>query len=327
MIELIVNFKDQLNEAFEIAERNKFKALPNGIENIVICGLGGSGIGAKIVQDWVNQEINVPISLVNGYTLPNFVSSKTLVIGSSYSGNTEETVMALQEAKKKNAHIFCVSSGGQLASFCTEYALEISIIPPGLPPRGALGYSLVQLLNYLTQQGFISSKIWGELKGAITFLSTEQEKIKIKADELASYLYKKVGVLYAEDAYEGVVIRARQQFNENGKYLAWHHTIPEMNHNELVGWAGGDDRFAAVFFLAEDMHPRNKKRFEITKETVKEKTGRVCSLNAVGANFTERYMYFIHLVDWASYYLSELNKVDIMDIKVINHLKSELSKG
>lgn len=327
MKELIESFTDQLKEAFQIADHQSLKALPGPIENIVICGLGGSGIGAKIIQDWVRQEIKVPITLVNGYSLPGFVSSKTLVIGSSYSGNTEETVMALQEAKEKNAHIYCVSSGGQLHAFCLEHSLEITLIPPGLPPRGALGYSMVQLLHYLTQQGFISAQRMLELKATTSFLSSQKEEIKEKAKALAAFLFSKVGVLYSEDAFEGVVIRARQQLNENSKYLALHHVLPEMNHNELVGWAGGDHRFAPVFFLSEDLHPRNKKRFEITKETVEARTGRVFTINALGSSFTQRYMYFIHLVDWASFYLSELNNVDIMDIKVINYLKKELSNG
>ena len=143
--------------------------------------------------------------------------------------------------------------------------------------------------------------------------------------ELANYLYKKVGVYYAETKYEGVIVRARQQFNENSKYLGWHHVIPEMNHNELVGWGGGDTRFAPVFFNSVDMHPRNKKRFQITLDAVEKKSGKVFVIEAKGETIIERSLYFIHIVDWASYYLCDLNKADIMDIEIIDYLKSELA--
>jgi glucose/mannose-6-phosphate isomerase len=144
--------------------------------------------------------------------------------------------------------------------------------------------------------------------------------------KLADYLFNKVGVYYAETKYEGVIVRARQQFNENSKYLGWHHVIPEMNHNELVGWGGGDERFAPVFFNTADMHPRNKKRFQITLDAVQKKSGNVFIVDAKGENLIERSIYFIHIVDWASFYLCELNKADIMDIEIIDYLKSELSQ-
>lgn len=326
MKELIANFTQQLEEAFNIAEKQQFKQPDRPIMNVVICGLGGSGIGAKIISNWLQEELKVPLTVINEYTLPAFVGPNSLVIGSSYSGNTEETTMAMDEAQVKGAFIFGVTSGGHLAHFCRKYAHDCVIVPGGNPPRSALAYSLVQLTHYLNTIGLISNKVTGELKRSIALLNEEKALIKEKARGLSEFLYGKVGVFYGETKYEGVIVRARQQFNENSKYLAWSHVIPEMNHNELVGWGGGDGRFAPVFFLTEDIHPRNRKRFEISMMAVKKKTGAVCVVEAKGSSLVERSLYLIHLVDWASYYLCEKNGVDIMDIEIIDFLKAELGK-
>jgi len=326
MKDLIATFTNQLEEAFTIADKHSFKQPDRPIQNVVICGLGGSGIGAKIVSNWVQDEISLPICLVNEYTLPAFVGPNTLVIGSSYSGNTEETTMAMDEAKARGAIVFGVTSGGTLASFCKNNGYDFVLVPGGNPPRSALAYSLVQLLNYFNKIGLISTRLLDDTRTSIGLLNQEQEDIKRIATSLADFLYGKVGVLYGETKYEGVIIRARQQFNENSKYLAWNQVIPEMNHNELVGWGGGDQRFAPVFFNASDIHPRNQKRFEITKSAVSKKAGTIFNLEAKGNSLIERSLYLIHLVDWASFYLCERNGADIMDIEIIDYLKSELGK-
>jgi len=326
MKDLIATFTQQLEEAFTIASSAEFRKPNRPINNLVICGLGGSGIGAKIVSNWLQDELQVPLTLVNEYTLPAFVGPNTLVIGSSYSGNTEETTMAMLEAQRKGAFIFGVTSGGQLAQFCDTHGYDCVRVPGGNPPRSALAYSLVQLVNYLQALGFITDRVLKEIKSSISLINAEQAAIMIKAKELSDYLYGKVGVFYGETKYEGVIVRARQQFNENSKYLGWSHVIPEMNHNELVGWGGGDDRFAPVFFMAEDLHPRNMKRFDISMKAVQNKSNALFVLEAKGRSLVERSLYLIHLVDWASFYLCERNGVDIMDIEIIDFLKSELGK-
>lgn len=322
---LIEAFPNNLLEAIKIGESNVFSKPKNEIKNIVICGLGGSGIGAKIVQNWTQDEINVPITCVNEYVLPAFAGKNTLVIGCSYSGNTEETTMAIDQAHEKGCHIIGITSGGNLAGFCKKNKYDCIIVPGGNPPRSALAFSLVQLLHYLVAQAFILPDCLNSIHKASALLSKESEDIQLIGRKLADYLYKKVGVYYAETKYEGVVVRARQQFNENAKYLGWHHVIPEMNHNELVGWGGGDTRFAPVFFRTVDVHPRNAKRFQITVDAIKKKSVEVFILDAKGDTMIERALYFIHVVDWASYYLCDLNKVDIMDIDIIDYLKSELA--
>lgn len=194
MKKLIATFAHQLEEAFEIAQKHSFKQPDKPIDNIVICGLGGSGIGAKIVSNWVQVELQVPLTLVNEYTLPAFVGPNTLVIGSSYSGNTEETTMALDEARSKGAFIFGVTSGGHLAQFCEINGYDCVIVPGGNPPRSALAYSLVQLVNYFHALGFISERVLLEMRQSVSLIRSEQGAIQIKAEEMSDYLYGKVGV-------------------------------------------------------------------------------------------------------------------------------------
>lgn len=325
MKQLIEDFPSNLTEAITIAEKSQISKV-SGVDNIVICGMGGSGIGGTIVSTWLAEELTVPVEVVKDYTLPNYVGPNTLVIGSSYSGNTEETLACIESASERGAKIIGISSGGKLEAFCRANNYNIIIVPGGNPPRTALAFSLVQLLNIFHQTGIIASSKLGNIQKSKQLILSESDTIHSEAKELASFLLGKVGILYSSFLYEGVVVRARQQFNENSKLLCWHHLLPEMNHNELVGWYGGDDRFAVVFFETDDMHPRNKVRMEITRQKVSERTQHVCTIKAKGSDMIERSLYLINLVDWASLYLAELKKEDPINIEVIDYLKSELAK-
>ena len=326
MKELIEAFPNDIRKAYEIAKTHEIKKHDIQFKNIVLCGLGGSGIGAKIIENWAQSELCVPCVCVNEYNLPAFVSKDTLVIATSYSGNTEETIYSTKEAHDLGARIVGITSGGQLELFCKENDYSCILIPPGNPPRSALAFSLMQLAYILNQLDLISDRIIKSMLSSSDLLVSNKPNTHALAKQVAQHMFGKVGIYYAETKYEGVVVRARQQFNENSKYLGWHHVIPEMNHNELVGWSGGDKRFAPIFIETEDVSMRNKKRFDITKTAVKEKCGEIFTLQAFGSDIVERTLYCIHVLDWASYYLCESNQADIMDIKIIDFLKSELSK-
>ncbi len=326
MKNLIAEFPQNIAAALVSASSLSFTKPKNAIQNIVFAGMGGSGIGAKIVSQWIQNEVNVPVFVNQDYSLPNFVNENTLFIACSYSGNTEETLITVQKAKEKGAHIVGLTSGGALKSFCEENGYDVVLVKGGNPPRSTTAFSLVHILNILTKLGFISTVSLKQIESAKSVLDSNIDKIKTEAEALANFLYKKTGIFYSTSDYEAVLIRARQQFNENSKEICSHQVIPEMNHNELVGWAGGTDQFAVVFFDTKDLNPQNRKRFEVSIDVVKKHTSCVSIIDALGSNPIERSIYLVHLVDWASYYLSELNKVDIMDIKVIDYLKSELSK-
>jgi glucose/mannose-6-phosphate isomerase len=325
MDKLITAFPQNMIDALAIAEAQNFQQPKVPIHTIVICGMGGSGIGGKIVSQWIENESAIPVVLLQDYDLPAFVNEHSLVIGSSYSGNTEETLAGVKEAKTRGAHIIGITSGGEMEAFCKNNNYDYIIVPGGNPPRSATAFSIVQLINIFVKFGIIGEANLAEIRNSYDLLMAQSESIHALGKEIATFLYGKVGVIYSTPQYEAVAIRARQQFNENSKYLSWHHTIPEMNHNELVGWGGGDDRFAVLMLHTNDMNPRNQKRYEITKSIIEKKAAGVMEIEAIGSTQIEKSFYLIHLVDWASYYLCDLNKVDIMDIKVIDFLKGELS--
>jgi len=327
MNELVQNFPNQLKEALEIGEKFQITDKPGfNPRNVLITGLGGSGIGGTIAGEIVAAECPVPVTVNKDYFLPAFVGQDTLVIVSSYSGNTEETLYAMEEAIKRKAVIVCITSGGRIAEIAKEHNFNLILIPPGMPPRACLGYSLTQLFFVLKKFGLIKFDFKSQVSAAIELLKKEEASIKEEAKVVTDFLYKKMPVIYAVDGYNGVATRIRQQLNENSKTLCWHHVIPEMNHNELVGWAGGNEKIAVLILRNKSDFSRSQARIEINKKVFKKYTPHVYELWSKGNSQLEQSIYLVHLTDWVSCYLAEKNSVDASEINVINDLKGALSK-
>ena len=321
---LIDTFPLNLTEAIEITVQNPLKKDYPVFSNVVICGMGGSGIGGKLVASWITDEINIPINFCQDYNLPNYVNDKTLVIASSNSGNTEETLSATLEAHERGATIVAVCSGGKLHRFCEQWGYESILVPGNNPPRTTLAFSIVQLTHIFISLNLIQKEKLNEFNLAKELITSEHNRIHEEAKELADFINGKELIIYSESKDEGVAVRARQQFNENSKVLCNNHTIPEMNHNELVGWYGGDDRYAVLFLDTNDWHSQNKKRLDFSIETIKTKTNHIKSLSSVGETMLIRSLYLINIIDWASFYLAELNNIDSVYIGVIDNLKASL---
>ena len=236
MNDLIQAFTAQLKRAIEIGEAAKLGKNKFPIRNVVISGLGGSGIGGTILSNVLRDDLSVPIIVNKEYQIPAFVNENSLVIISSYSGNTEETLSALMQAFKKNAQIVCITSGGLIQEYAETNDIDYVLIDGGSPPRAAFGQSFVQLLYILFHLSLLEAGFKKYLQDAIALLDSEQENIQKSAKEIAQKLNGKIPVIYSDAKFEGVSIRFRQQINENAKMLCWHHVVPEMNHNELVGW-------------------------------------------------------------------------------------------
>ena len=323
---LVANFSKQLSEAILIGKNAKLTESNNPISNILICGLGGSGIGGSILNELVVKNANTPITISKGYFIPAYVNDQSLVIISSYSGNTEETLNCLELAIAKNAKIVCVTSGGKVLEISKSKKLDHIIVPGGMPPRSCLGYSLTQLFFILAFFKIIDSYFINDLEAAIKLIEKEEKNIISDANIIAKKLVDKTPVIYATTYYEGIAIRFRQQLNENAKVLCWHHIIPEMNHNELVGWTKKDDNLAVIIFIDKDEYFRNVARVDINKEVIKKYTSHITEIYSKGNSEIEKAIYFIHLGDWISVILGELRGVDLMEVNVINFLKSALSK-
>jgi glucose/mannose-6-phosphate isomerase len=272
------------------------------------------------------DKVSVPIVCTSDYVLPEFVNSNTLVIISSYSGDTEETVAAMHEAIAKSAEIACVTSGGKIAAASKEHGFNHIIIPGGNPPRAMFGYSSVQLFYVLRNYGFIDSSFEQEIENSIALIETNINEIRSTSKSIAEKIVHRIPILYSEAMYEGVAIRWRQQINENSKMLCWHHVFPEMNHNELVGWTGGDNRVAVIMLRNEDDHKRSQLRMELCKKLMGEKCDTIVEAWSKGNSRIERSMYQIHLGDWISIDLAEMRNEDAVAIPAIIFLKNELSK-
>lgn len=326
MKKLVQNFPNQLKEAFEIGEQTTIRNPPSEIRNVLITGLGGSGIGGTIVSEIVAQECTVPILINKDYFLPSFVNEHTLVIVSSYSGNTEETIQAMEAALKAKANIACISSGGKISEMAKQNNCALVTIPGGMPPRACLGYSLTQLFFILHAYHLTGDAFKKQLKDSVDLLIKEENEIKKEAESIATFLQNKFPVIYAVDGYNGVATRFRQQINENSKMLCWHHILPEMNHNELVGWAGGTENIAVIILRNKTDYSRTQTRIDISKEIFLKHTSHVRELWSKGNSPLEKSLYLIHLTDWVSCYLADKNGVDAVEINVINHLKGSLAK-
>ena len=323
---LIHDFPAHILDAVRIGSAFPTTTPEREIRNVLITGLGGSGIGGKVVGQWAAPQCGVPIAVNNDYTLPGFVGPHTLVIVSSYSGNTEETVAAMKEAMSRGAQMAAVTSGGSVKATCEAQGIPHIVIPGGNPPRSMFAYSAVQLLFLLKGFGLVSNDIAAEMKGTGERLMAASATIESDALEIARGLENSLPVLYAEQNMEGVVVRWRQQINENSKMLCWHHVFPEMNHNELVGWETATDQMSVVVLKTSADHVRSRMRMDICEGIFKSKTPRLLEVEAKGEHLLEEIFYLVHFGDWVSLHLAELTGADPIDIRNIDFLKNELAK-
>lgn len=328
MEELIVQFTHQMRESLVIADTYKFIADKNTkFANIILTGLGGSGIAGSIVQNYVMDKIKIPFVVNKDYFLPAFVGKDSLVIVSSYSGNTEETVASLNAAIKAKATIVCITSGGAVAEIARKKKIDCILLPSGMPPRACLGYSMLQVIRTFEHFGLIKNVLAKDIPAAVALLDKEEKDIRKKAKSIATKLLDKLPVIYAAADYEGMAIRFRQQLNENSKILTWHHAIPEMNHNELVGWRDKDPNKIVVILRNDNDYERVQMRMEINKKVFKQYTPNVIEIYSKGNSYWERLFYFVHLTDYVSTELAKLRNVDATEVAVIDFLKGSLSKS
>lgn len=330
MQSLIEGFRNQLQKAQEIGKGLTFTAPTTPIQNVVIAGLGGSGIGGNLVEAFMASGLKVPVTVSKTYTIPNFVSENTLFIACSFSGNTEETLQALEQVKAKGAKVFCVTSGGKLLEIAQNSGYDYAQIPnEAACPRAFLGYSLTQLLYAFKGYGLSDTEFEAAYEETLQLYDAEMADIQAKAKSLADDFYNHLPVVYSDTHFAGVITRFQQQVNENSKQLCHTHVFPEMNHNELVGWESGDAiRNKSVVLLVRSGldHERVKIRMDICKTIFEEKAAKVVELEAKGSNLITQSYYLIHLLDWVSFYLAEKNGVDPFQVNIIMHLKGELAK-
>lgn len=328
--ELIIGFPLQVEKAIEIGKKIK-KITPTAeIRNVVIAGLGGSGIGANIVENWLQSRIKVPITISKNYTIPNFVNEHTLFVACSFSGDTEETLSALAHAQAQKAQVFAITSGGRLMEKAKEDNFNFVQIPNEAPcPRAFLGYSLVQLLYGFLAHNLIDNFFEIDLENSVKKIKMYLPDMQEIAKRLAKSAFEHHLLAYADAQWSAILVRMQQQINENAKQLVHINSMPEMNHNELVGWGLSKETYQkhTVWLIRSDLDAaRVDKRLSICKPIFEAKAGKIIEIKPKGNTFIEQSFWLIYLFDWVSWYLSELNQVDAFEIDVINHLKNELAK-
>lgn len=327
MKNLVSNFESQILEALQIGKEFDAKDIAKKYNEIVLSGLGGSGIGGSIVADYCYNILSIPFIINKSYFIPKFVSSNTLFIACSYSGNTEETLQAVKLAKTKKATIVCITSGGELEKYARKNKLPLIQIPSGMPPRACLGYSLVQILYVFKKAGILNTNFEKELNDGLDLIKKEKKNIEKTAKNIAQKLLNRNIAIYAIDGNEGLSIRFRQQLNENSKVLAWHNVVPEMTHNEIVGWKKPHEEIVALFCYHHSDYEKNIRRIKFLKKTINQYNKNSVELIIQGNSFWEKAIYFIHLTDWISVYLADLNGNDAVEVKVIDGLKKEMAKN
>ena len=324
--ELITAFPDHLRQALEIGRSATLTPANQPIKNVLITGLGGSGIGGKIASVIAAPECPIPIAVNNNYHLPKWVNQDTLVIACSYSGNTEETIQAVEIAIEAGAQIACITTGGRIKEMADTHGWNQINVPPGMPPRQAFGFTFPQLFFLFRHYGLISDGFESHIEAVINSIDASQKEMEADAGGICDKLSGTIPFLYSAPETEGVVVRFRQQLNENSKMLACHHIFPEMNHNELVGWSRAYNNVAIVMFRNENDFARTQKRMEVCNEIFGRCTDNIIELWSKGDSDLERALYMIHFGDWITLLLAEKNNIDPFEIESINHLKNELAK-
>jgi len=338
MYDRICDFPSQFEDALTRAAQVRLPAWnKDAISHVVLAGLGGSAIGGDLVRSYLADGLKVPFFICRNYTLPDFVDSSSLVFVSSYSGNTEETLSAFEDASRRSARIICMTSNGKVEETCSREHLPCVKLPKDFQPRAALGYSFVPVLALLEKLGFVRGEE-ARIRKTGQFLENSKKEYQVEvetptnpAKQLALKLHGKLPIIYAAtDHFDTVATRWKGQFCENAKMLAFCNVFPEFNHNELVGWkvlSDYRDDLKVVVLRDRDDHPRIKRRMEIVKSIIERQKVEVIEVESSGDELLSRMFSLIQLGDFVSFYLAILNGEDPSPVKVIDHLKGELAKG
>lgn len=334
MRELLVSFPEQWQEAMDITDELDLRVDRDRISKICFVGMGGSAIGADLIRAYSYKTCPFPVQVVRHYEIPNWVDEHTLFIACSFSGNTEETLTALAAARNSGAQTIGVTSGGELMLKAAKEGFDYIKIPGGMPPRAALGYSFVPLYRIFQHLGFLDEGDTA-LKETADFLSEQNELLSDPEDNealaLAEELNDTLPIFYSDATMmEPVNLRWRGQFAENAKTLSYGNTLPEMNHNEIVGWeriVHLTGRLSVVMLKDKEDNPRVKRRMEIVEELVEDQTASMHVLKTRGETRLARMFSLIQIADWTSFYLAVLNDVDPTPIAKIDLLKSKLAEA
>lgn len=328
------HFDRQVKEALGIGEQVSLSQL-DGREftptQIVFSGMGGSAISGDLVRELLGSDLNVPFLVNRSHALP-FVHSRSLVVLCSYSGNTSETLSCLEQARGAEAKIVCITSGGELFEKSRQAGIPTALLPGGYPPRSTVGFSCGILQTLLHKLGVApgpDGKAWlSWSRRQVEDLSPKRPLVQNRAKCLAEELHGRIVIIYGVEGRTAAVARRwANQLAENGKQLAYSSVIPEMNHNEIVGWKHPGDHLrglVAVFLRDQEDHPEISRRIDFTQRLLDGRAGRCLEISSEGSIWAERFWSLVLLGDFTSVYAGILNREDPTPVEVIDQLKRKL---
>lgn len=322
MRDIILSLPDQFEKGFYTKSFKEHKL--GKIDKIYYFGMGGSGIAGDIIQNYFLISSKIPFIVIKDYILP-VSTHKDFFIFVSYSGNTEETLEVFSKLEKNLTKVFIVSSDGELLEKAKKLGFPYFEVPKGLPPRGAIGYLFSSILRFLSDVK-ITPNLEDDVNEVINLLRNNVKIYEERAKEFSEHLLNKLPVIYSlSHLYYPAAYRFQSQLNENSKIFAHSHSLPEMNHNEIMGYKGVKNvlkNLSIIYLIDRDAHPRILKRQKIMSSILKDIPQSY--LYAEGSSFISKIFSLIFQADLISFYLAEKRKVDPFDISYINTLKEKL---
>lgn len=291
---------------------------------LMVCGMGGSAIGGDLAAAVLGDRLNRPLLTIRGYELPAWATPEWAVLCSSYSGATEETLACFSAAEALGTRRVVASTGGELVDEARAASVPVIGLPGLLPaPRAAVAYMLVCALEIAALTG-IAPRVHTEIDAAAAFLAEQADALETRASEIAAQLEGTAPVVHGADLTAPVARRWKTQINENAKLPAFLAELPEADHNEICGWSG--DAFAAVMLEDSDQHPRERRRFELTAETIAAAGAPVVRLETEGETRTTRLLWATMLGDLVSVALAEARGVDPLPVAALDDFKAALGR-
>ena len=314
---ILYEFPNQIREAAKLGDRIK---LPEGINKIVVAGVGGSALSGLLLQSLLAEE-KIPVYVARDYKLPSTVDENTVVFAISYSGNTEEAILMYSDALKKNAQVVVISSGGKLRYYAMEADAKQILIPSGLPQKAAIAYMFFPMLNVLQNNKIIKPKLQ-EIEGLVNAL--KPILIKDKAKELSEKLVGKIPLIYTSTNFSPVGYIWKIFFNENAKIHAFHNVFPELNHNEINAYEHMNGDYHVIIIKDQLDHPKIQRRMCIMKDMLHEIKIPVTDMMMKGKFLMTKMFTSIYLAMFTSYFLALRNNIDPYPIHMIEDFKKRL---
>jgi glucose/mannose-6-phosphate isomerase len=330
----INNLPEQLEKAYQLGL--SFGLPPwQGIKNVLIAGMGGSAIGADLLAAYAASLCPVPVIVQRKYTLPAWANGPgTLVVASSHSGNTEETLQAYEQARQQGCRILALCTGGKLAEKARQADTPLWTFQHKGQPRAAVGYSFGLLLALLARLRLIHDPTT-ELSETITAMRKMQDSLRAvipvvsnPAKREAGQLMGRMVVVFGADVLEPVARRWKTQINELAKAWAQFEALPEANHNALAGLSQPESALAtsmALFLRAKSYHPRNLLRTELTKQAYMLEGLNTDFIDAEGESPLAQQWTAVLFGDYMAYYLAMLYEIDPTPIAMLEGFKKQLA--